>query len=192
MTALVALVGHDARLQYRYGIYVAYAFVVGFYVLVLCLGRGLLPSWALALVIYSDPAAVGFFFLGALMMLEKGEGVRTALATSPVTAAQYLMGKMVTLTSVALLASLIVMLVHRQVLLNNAGRCRGGCACRYRWRQRSWLGLRVHPWLRLRRSRLIWRNETKRRNREHASAAEQQERQRTALPRNVGTTCLAR
>lgn len=114
MTGLFVLAAHDTRLQYRYGIYAAYAFVVAFYVLVLLAGRGVLPGWAVAMVIYTDPAAVGFFFLGALMMLEKAEGVRTALAASPVTSRQYLAGKSVTLAGLALLASLILLVVHQR------------------------------------------------------------------------------
>ncbi len=110
---LVALVRHDLRLQARYGIYLAYGFVVAFYVTVL-VGLGeLLPSWAVGVLLYSDPAAVGFFFLGALMMLEKGEGVRVALAAAPAGAADYLGGKLVTLTGLSLLAALIIVLaVH--------------------------------------------------------------------------------
>ncbi len=117
MSSLLVLTRHDARLQYRYGIYAAYAFVVAFYVLVLTLGRGMLPVWAIALVIYTDPAAVGFFFLGALMMLEKAEGVRTALATSPATATHYLIGKAVTLGSLALIACAVLLLVHARAPL---------------------------------------------------------------------------
>jgi fluoroquinolone transport system permease protein len=105
---LVALVRHDMRLQARYGIYLAYGFVVAFYVVVL-IGLGqLLPSWAVGVLLYSDPAAVGFFFLGALMMLEKGEGVRVALAAAPAGAADYLAGKVISLTGLSLLASLII------------------------------------------------------------------------------------
>lgn len=107
---LLALVRHDMRLQARYGIYLAYGFVVAFYVTVL-VGLGeLLPSWAIGVLLYSDPAAVGFFFLGALMMLEKGEGVRTALAAAPTGAADYLAGKAITLTGLSLLAALIIVL----------------------------------------------------------------------------------
>ena len=107
-----ALVRHDLRLQYRYGILAAYAFVVGFYVLILLLGRHYLPDWAIALVIYTDPAAVGFFFLGALMLLERVEGARVALAASPATSRQYLLGKLVTLTGLALAAALALLAVH--------------------------------------------------------------------------------
>lgn len=112
MSMLLVLVGNDARLQYRYGIYAAYAFVVGFYVLALLLGRDVLPAWGVALIVYTDPAAVGFFFLGALLMLEKAEGVRVALAVTPATAGQYLAGKVVTLTGVALIACSVLLLVH--------------------------------------------------------------------------------
>ena len=49
-----------------------------------------LPDWAAAFIIFTDPAALGFFFLGALMMLERSEGVRTALATTPLSLLDYL------------------------------------------------------------------------------------------------------
>lgn len=115
MSTLLTLAAHDARLQYRYGIYAAYLFVVAFYVFCLTLGRQVLPGWAIGFIIYSDPAAVGFFFLGALMMLEKAEGVRTALAVTPVTAGQYLWGKVLTLGGLGLVASAVLLVVHGAV-----------------------------------------------------------------------------
>jgi fluoroquinolone transport system permease protein len=115
---LLALVRHDMRLQARYGIYLAYGFVVAFYVTVLAGLGGHLPSWAIGVLLYSDPAAVGFFFLGALMMLEKGEGVRTALAIAPAGAADYLAGKAITLTGLSLLAALVIVVtVHPEANL---------------------------------------------------------------------------
>lgn len=111
MTRLFVLAAHDARLQFRYGIYVAYAFVVGFYVAVLTTAGPYLPAWAAGAIIYSDPAALGFFFLGALMMLERAEGVRTALAVAPVTAADYFFAKVTTLATVSLLACVVLLLV---------------------------------------------------------------------------------
>lgn len=110
----VVLVWHDMRLQFRYGIYPAYAFIVALYVAELLLLGAALPPWVPALIIFTDPAALGFFFLGALLMLEKSEGVRTALAASPVSAIDYLTGKMVTLVGLSL-ASCVVLLpfIHR-------------------------------------------------------------------------------
>ncbi len=111
---LATLVAHDARLQYRYGIYAAYAFVVAFYCAVLVWAGPWLPEWATAVIIFTDPAALGFFFLGALMMLEKSERVRTALAVAPISASQYFLSKLITLTGMSLIACAVLLAVmHR-------------------------------------------------------------------------------
>jgi len=99
---------NDARLQFRYGIYAAYAVVVAMYVGFLASLAPWLPDWAPAFIIFSDPAGLGFFFLGALMMLERSEGVRTALATAPLTIADYMGGKLLTLTTLSVVASTIL------------------------------------------------------------------------------------
>lgn len=105
---LVTLMRHDARLQWRYGIYIAYAFVIGFYVLMLIQLGNYLPGWMPALVIFTDPSVLGFFFLGALMMLEKAENTRNALAVAPLSAANYFWSKTITLTVIALIAALVM------------------------------------------------------------------------------------
>jgi fluoroquinolone transport system permease protein len=103
------MIRHDLRLQYRYGIYAAYAVVVALYVVELLLLRGVLPSWVPALIVFTDPAAVSFFFLGALLMLERAEGVRAALAASPVSASDYLLGKVVTLVGLSLASTALLL-----------------------------------------------------------------------------------
>lgn len=110
---LATLIQHDVRLQWRYGIYIAYAFVIGFYVLMLVQLGDYLPSWIPALVIFTDPSVLGFFFIGALMMLEKTENTRNALAISPISAADYFWSKTITLTTIAIVAVLIIgLFVH--------------------------------------------------------------------------------
>lgn len=107
-TTLPTLLAHELRLQYRYGIHAAYAVVVALYVTgLLALGEAA-PSWFVGILIYSDPAVLGYFFLGGLMLLEKGEGIRAALAISPVTAGQYLASKTITLTGLAILAVIAI------------------------------------------------------------------------------------
>jgi fluoroquinolone transport system permease protein len=116
MTArLATLVRHDIRLQYRYGIYVAYAAVIVFWLIVLSWAGPLVPVYASALVIFADPAAVGFYFLGGLMMLERSDGVLAALAATPTSASDYFWAKAITLTGLALMASILVFLAsHRE------------------------------------------------------------------------------
>jgi fluoroquinolone transport system permease protein len=105
---LATLLSLDARLQLRYGIYYAYAVVVAFYVVALVWLAPFLPPQTVGLIVYSDPAVLGFFFLGALMMLEKAESARTALAMTPVSAADYVWSKTLTLTAVAVVAVAII------------------------------------------------------------------------------------
>lgn len=104
-----ALAMHDVRLQCRYGIYAAYGVIIGLYVAMLLSAGPALPDWTVPTIVFVDPAALGFFFLGALMMLERGEGVRVALATTPISAADYLGAKVLTLTVMALIASLVLL-----------------------------------------------------------------------------------
>ena len=113
---LLTLIAHDARLQFRYGIYFAYAFVLVFYIAVLLYGGAILPSWFAGLIIFTDPSVLGFFFLGALMMLEKAENTRSALAIAPISAAHYFWAKSITLTAVSLIAvSILTPFVHESV-----------------------------------------------------------------------------
>ena len=114
MTARMAtLIAHDARLQWRYGIYAAYAVVLLLYAATIISAGDHLPAWVAATIIFTDPAALGFFFLGALMMLERAEGVRSALVVTPMAAADYLVAKSVTLTAMALVAcTILVALLH--------------------------------------------------------------------------------
>jgi fluoroquinolone transport system permease protein len=114
MKARVAtLIAHDARLQWRYGIYAAYSVVLAMYAAVIVSAGDRLPAWVTATIVFTDPAALGFFFLGALMMLERSEGVRTALTVAPIAAADYLGAKAATLTTMALVAcAVLISLVH--------------------------------------------------------------------------------
>ncbi|MGV8833501.1 MAG: hypothetical protein ACOH2N_16130 [Devosia sp.] len=109
---LLALLAHDLRLQFRYGIYLAYGFVVALYAACLVWGAAYLPTWAPAAIIFTDPAALGFFFLGALMMLERAENVRMALSTTPVTGLDYYLSKLLTLLGLSLSAGLVLLIVR--------------------------------------------------------------------------------
>ena len=110
MRAIVQIVQNDFTLQWRYRIIAAYAVVIAIYFVLIRLWAAELPDWVVPALIYSDPAVLGFFFLGGLMMLERGENVRAALASSPMSAGQYLVAKSISLTAIALGAVLVLSL----------------------------------------------------------------------------------
>lgn len=107
-SALRSIVIWDVRLQFRYGFYAVYAVVTLFYLLVLGRLPGGLVEPALVLVLVTDTAVLGFYFVGALVLIEKREGVLDALVVSPLGVDGYLLSKTASLTALATLASTLV------------------------------------------------------------------------------------
>ncbi len=101
---IAALALADVRMQVRHGFYAAYAVVSLAYVLMLRALPAELREETARLLIATDPSVLGFFFLGALMLLERVDGARAALAATPTRAAEYLLAKIASLTLLALLA----------------------------------------------------------------------------------------
>ncbi|MCI5045673.1 MAG: ABC transporter permease [Aquisalinus sp.] len=105
---LIMLIRHDVRLQWRYGILAAYGVVIFMTGGLIWFLRDLMPGWFISLVIFTDNAPVGFFFLGGLLMLERAENVRDTLAVTPVSAGEYLTSKLLTFLTLSLMAVTVV------------------------------------------------------------------------------------
>ncbi|MCB9761205.1 MAG: hypothetical protein H6739_15295 [Alphaproteobacteria bacterium] len=99
---MAALLLADLRLQWRQGFYAAYALVCVSYALVLGALPDELRRWLVPLIVYSDPAVLGFFFVGGLTLLERGEGVLQPLFVTPVRVEAWLASKCISLTALAL------------------------------------------------------------------------------------------
>lgn len=118
LSRFIILLRHDLRLESAYGILAAYAFVIISYLVILLVFRDIIPNWLIAVIIYTDPTVLGFFFLGGLMMLEKSENTREALTITPVSALEYILSKFTSLTLVALCAvALLGYIANAQNLL---------------------------------------------------------------------------
>lgn len=100
----------DLRYQWRYGFYFIYAFmIVSFIVLI----RLLPEAWrqtVLVAVLLSDPALLGFFFIGGILQLERGEGLLDALFLSPLRPWEYIVAKAVSLGLLSTLAGCVIAL----------------------------------------------------------------------------------
>jgi fluoroquinolone transport system permease protein len=59
---------------------------------------------AAAVLIFSDPSAMGLFFMGAIVLLEKSESVLNTIAVSPVRAGEYIISKVVSLGIISVIA----------------------------------------------------------------------------------------
>lgn len=101
---LAVAVGTDVRLQWRNRFYLVYLLIsVGYIAGLLAAPREARPL-ALGLLLFSDPAVLGFFFIGALVFLERGDGTLAALAVTPLGTAEYVASKVLSLTVLALAA----------------------------------------------------------------------------------------
>ncbi len=114
MTAFVTALRWDIVLQARNGFYWASAFVV------LVIGGLLLSvpetvradgaAWVPALLAVNLQITT-FFFVAGLMLLERDEGTLTALAVSPFSPAAYLATRTITLTALAAVETVAVVLI---------------------------------------------------------------------------------
>lgn len=101
----------EMRLQRKHGFYAVYALLSVFYILVLYVLPAAWRPIAGAVMIVSDPATMGLFFMGAIVLLEKSQRVLPALAVSPVRCREYLVAKLVSLGGISLLVALVLAVV---------------------------------------------------------------------------------
>jgi fluoroquinolone transport system permease protein len=100
----------DVKFQYKYGFYFVYAVFTLLYV---CLIYAVPSKWkgdASAIMIFSDPAAMGLFFMGAIVLLEKSQRVIDSIAVSPVKVSEYIMSKVLSLGIISTVVGCLIAL----------------------------------------------------------------------------------
>ncbi len=108
---LINAIVHDIKYQFKHGFYFIYLIMVVFYIVMM----GILPeawkSTATVAVLFIDPAALGFYFIGSILLLEKGEKVLDALFVSPLRVWEYVLAKAVSLGIISVLAGIIIAVI---------------------------------------------------------------------------------
>lgn len=108
---LARLIRGDIHFQWKYGFYFIYFILTLLYV---CVIASLSEYWKkdiAAIMIYSDPAAMGLFFMGAIVLLEKSQKVLNAMVVSPVKVSEYILSKTIALIAISTIIALILGLV---------------------------------------------------------------------------------
>lgn len=98
----------DVLLAWRRGVIGAAAAVVVIYVILLRLVAEAVAVALLPYLVFSDPAALGFFFVGGIVLADRAEGVAAAVSTSPVEPWEVVMGRVGVLTAVGSAGGLAV------------------------------------------------------------------------------------
>ena len=108
MSRLSGMLAWDIRMQISYGIYIAGAVFTSVWILLLWLLPAPALSLAIPTIIFSDLAVTGFFFMGAVILLEKAENSIRAVIATPLTRSEYLLSKVLSLTVFLGIAALLI------------------------------------------------------------------------------------
>lgn len=103
-----ALLIGDIRFQFKYGFYFLYLILTILYISLLYALPATWREQAAVLMIFSDPAAMGLYFMGAIVLFEKGQRVLDSLAISPVKPMEYIVSKLI---SIALISTAVGLLI---------------------------------------------------------------------------------
>lgn len=102
---------NDIRFQVKYGFYFLYAFFSAVYIVLLRMTPAEYKGIVGSLIVLTDPAMLGIFFIGGIWLLEKGEGLHRFWRISPLRPIEYVLGKSISLAALSTLsADLIVWL----------------------------------------------------------------------------------
>ncbi|MFP4115169.1 MAG: hypothetical protein ACOC0E_13035 [Spirochaetota bacterium] len=85
----VSALACNVRLQLRHGFYLAYFVVAAAYIVVLRLAAHAARDTLLVLFVFSDPAILGLYFVGGLVLLARQEGSLRAMMVSPLRLGEY-------------------------------------------------------------------------------------------------------
>lgn len=110
MSRLAATIRADVRVQLRNGFYHATAFVVVSSILLLRWLPGDAARFVLPVVILSSVLMNTFYFVSALLLLEREEGTFAAQSVTPLRDHEYLAAKLVTLGALSLVEGLLLAL----------------------------------------------------------------------------------
>ncbi|MDW7658637.1 MAG: ABC transporter permease [Bacillota bacterium] len=105
---MAQLLQGDIRFQYKYGFYFIYLIFSALYISLLFAFPEAWREKAAILMIFTDPSAMGLYFMGAIVLFEKSERVLDSIAVSPVKPAEYVLSKLVSIGLIATLVALAI------------------------------------------------------------------------------------
>lgn len=101
----------DLRIQLRHQIFTVAILVTVAYGVIL---RLIPEEWRVditVVLVLSDPTMIGFMFVGALILLERGAGTLNAVSVTPLSTAMYVVAKVVSLTAICVASALVMTVV---------------------------------------------------------------------------------
>ncbi len=110
MTRMLNALKADIKFQIKQGFYTVYIFITIMYMIVISQFSIEIKEILVPLVVFSDPSMLGFFFIGAIVMLEKVQGILRYVVVTPLRTREYLTAKVISLTILAVTAGTVITL----------------------------------------------------------------------------------
>lgn len=98
----------DMRFQNRHGFYLLYAILTVIYSIILFVVPDGWKEKTAAILIFTDPASMGLFFMGAIILLEKNQHIPCAFSVSPVRPAEYILAKVGSLSAISIAVAAVL------------------------------------------------------------------------------------
>ncbi|MBU3875979.1 ABC transporter [Faecalicatena sp. AGMB00832] len=111
---------NDIHFQMKYGFYYLYFFFSILYIAVLFFMPAEYQKITASLIILTDPAMLGIFFIGGIWLLEKGEGLHRFWCISPLTPMEYILSKSISLAALSTISADLIVLTAMRVRVHFA------------------------------------------------------------------------
>ena len=108
----------DIMFQIKHGFYGVYIALSIMYIIVLSFIPPASIKYVLPILIYFDPAGLGLFFIGGMVLLEKEQGVLALLYITPLKVKEYILSKVITLSLISILAGVVISLLSYNSTVN--------------------------------------------------------------------------
>jgi fluoroquinolone transport system permease protein len=105
---LLHLIIQNIQFQFRHGFYLVYLVISMSYVAILRIMPDQIAQKAFILLIFSDVSILGLFFIGAIVFLERDQGIMQTLFVTPLSISEYIFGQALSLTILSLLMGFLI------------------------------------------------------------------------------------
>lgn len=113
MLKMIKLFSYDINLQFRSGYWAVYGIIGLIYILIIVSLPIDVRDEASVILIFSDTSVLGLIFVGAIVLLEKQQGVLQSMSVTPLRLETYLFSKVLSLTLLSVIVSSLIWIVPR-------------------------------------------------------------------------------
>jgi fluoroquinolone transport system permease protein len=108
MIRIINAYKNDVRFQFRQGFYLIYLILALIYIAAIYQVSDRVAVILIPVLIYFDPAMVGFMFTGGLVMLESQQGITGYIGITPFRTLEYIIARVLSMVVLAVLISLLI------------------------------------------------------------------------------------